>query len=110
MKRSPIRVGQTKVWPIKGYPGVSICCFMPGSMTWLAAPAGCDDRPKAIGWQKAQVYFWSRSSNSIEMPCGPRMKQMRTPGRMVVGGLVNSTPLALISAATASMSFTVSPK
>ena len=44
------------------------------------------------------------------MPCGPRMKQMRTPGRMVVGSFVNSTPLALISVATASMSFTVSPK
>ena len=56
------------------------------------------------------AYFLSRSSSSIEMPCGPRMKQMRTPGRMVVGSFVNSTPLALISAATASMSFTVRPK
>ena len=55
-------------------------------------------------------YFLSRSSSSIEMPCGPRMKQMRMPGRMVVGSFVNSTPLALISAATASMSFTVNPK
>src|SRR5712672_791972 len=26
------------------------------------------------------AYFLSRSSSSIEMPCGPRMKQMRTPG------------------------------
>jgi hypothetical protein len=57
-----------------------------------------------------QTYFLSRSSSSIEMSCGPRMKQMRTPGRMVVGSLVNSTPLALISAATASISFTLSPK
>nr|GAJ35988.1 hypothetical protein BDOA9_0152000 [Bradyrhizobium sp. DOA9] len=57
-----------------------------------------------------QVYFLSRSSSSIEMPSGPRMKQMRTPGRMVVGSRVKATPLALISAATASMSFTVKPK
>src|ERR1700678_482072 len=56
------------------------------------------------------VYFLSRSSSSIEIPCGPRMKQMRTPGRVVVGSLVNSTPLALISAATASISFTLSPR
>ncbi len=28
------------------------------------------------------------------MPCGPRMKQIRTPGRMVVGSLVNSTPVS----------------
>src|SRR5437899_1464336 len=39
-----------------------------------------------------QAYLLSRSSSSTEMPCGPRMKQMRTPGRMVVGSLVNSTP------------------
>ncbi len=26
------------------------------------------------------------------MPCGPRRKQMRTPGLIVVGSLVNSTP------------------
>ena len=50
------------------------------------------------------------TKSSIEMPCGPRIKQMRTPGRIVVGGFVNSTPFALISAATASMSFTVRPK
>src|SRR4051794_28710817 len=56
------------------------------------------------------AYFLSRSKSSTEMPCGPRMKQMRTPGRMVVGSLVNSTPFALISAATASMSLTASPK
>ena len=49
---------------------------------------------------------WLRSSSSIEMPCGPRMKQMRTPGRTVVGSLVNSQPLALSSAATASMPLT----
>lgn len=29
----PNRVGRTMVWPIRGYPGVSIRCFMPGSMT-----------------------------------------------------------------------------
>lgn len=29
----PNRVGQTMVWPIYGYMGVSIRCFMPGSMT-----------------------------------------------------------------------------
>ena len=32
------------------------------------------------------------------------------PGRTVVGSLVNSTPLALSSATTASMPVTVSPK
>src|SRR5204862_1475594 len=30
-------------------------------------------------------YLASRSSSSIEMPCGLRMKQMRTPGRIVTG-------------------------
>lgn len=44
------------------------------------------------------------------MPCGPRRKQIRTPGRMVIGSRVNSTPLALSDAATASMSRTESPK
>ena len=29
----PNRVGRTMVWPIKGYLGLSIRCFMPGSMT-----------------------------------------------------------------------------
>jgi len=29
----PNRIGRTMVWPIKGYLGVSIRCFMPGSMT-----------------------------------------------------------------------------
>jgi hypothetical protein len=29
----PNRVGRTMVWPIYGYMGVSIRCFMPGSMT-----------------------------------------------------------------------------
>jgi hypothetical protein len=29
----PNRIGRTMVWPIKGYMGVSIRCFMPGSMT-----------------------------------------------------------------------------
>jgi hypothetical protein len=29
----PNRVGRTMVWPIRGYLGVSIRCFMPGSMT-----------------------------------------------------------------------------
>ena len=29
----PNRVGRTMVWPIYGYQGVSIRCFMPGSMT-----------------------------------------------------------------------------
>ena len=56
------------------------------------------------------TYFWSRSKSSIEMPCGPRKKQMRRPGRMVRGSMVNSTPLASSSAATASMPLTVSPK
>lgn len=29
----PNRVGRTMVWPIKGYQGLTIRCFMPGSMT-----------------------------------------------------------------------------
>jgi len=29
----PNRAGRTMVWPIRGYLGVSIRCFMPGSMT-----------------------------------------------------------------------------
>jgi hypothetical protein len=29
----PNRVGRTMVWPIRGYQGLSIRCFMPGSMT-----------------------------------------------------------------------------
>jgi hypothetical protein len=29
----PNRVGRTMVWPIRGYMGITIRCFMPGSMT-----------------------------------------------------------------------------
>jgi hypothetical protein len=29
----PNRVGRTMVWPMRGYQGVTIRCFMPGSMT-----------------------------------------------------------------------------
>jgi hypothetical protein len=29
----PNRIGRTMVWPIRGYLGISIRCFMPGSMT-----------------------------------------------------------------------------
>ena len=29
----PNRVGRTMVWPIRGYSGLTIRCFMPGSMT-----------------------------------------------------------------------------
>ena len=29
----PNRVGRTMVWPIRGYQGITIRCFMPGSMT-----------------------------------------------------------------------------
>ncbi len=29
----PNRIGRTMVWPIRGYLGVSVRCFMPGSMT-----------------------------------------------------------------------------
>jgi hypothetical protein len=29
----PNRIGRTMVWPIRGYVGVTIRCFMPGSMT-----------------------------------------------------------------------------
>ena len=55
-------------------------------------------------------YFGSRSNSSIETPSGPRIKQIRTPGRTVVGSRVNSTPFFFSSAATASMPLTVRPK
>ena len=29
----PNRAGRTMVWPIRGYQGITIRCFMPGSMT-----------------------------------------------------------------------------
>jgi hypothetical protein len=29
----PNRVGRTMVWPMRGYQGLTIRCFMPGSMT-----------------------------------------------------------------------------
>jgi hypothetical protein len=29
----PNRIGRTMVWPVRGYPGLTIRCFMPGSMT-----------------------------------------------------------------------------
>ena len=29
----PNRIGRTMVWPIRGYGGLTIRCFMPGSMT-----------------------------------------------------------------------------
>jgi hypothetical protein len=29
----PNRAGRTMVWPIRGYMGITIRCFMPGSMT-----------------------------------------------------------------------------
>ena len=29
----PNRIGRTMVWPIRGYLGISVRCFMPGSMT-----------------------------------------------------------------------------
>src|SRR5262249_12360350 len=51
-----------------------------------------------------------RSSSSIDTPSGARRKATRTPGRTVVGSRVNSTPLALSSATTASMPLTHTPK
>ena len=60
-------------------------------------------RPPMGAWTSARgerqlplpqgAYFGSRSSNSIDTPSGARMKQMRTPGRIVVGSRVNSKPL-----------------
>jgi hypothetical protein len=29
----PNRIGRTMVWPLRGYLGLTIRCFMPGSMT-----------------------------------------------------------------------------
>jgi len=29
----PNQIGRTMVWPIRGYMGLTIRCFMPGSMT-----------------------------------------------------------------------------
>ena len=103
----PNRVGRTMVWPIRGYRRIDHPLLHAGKHD-IGVEHGHDAASCANCAR--QAYFLSRSSSSIEMPCGPRMKQMRTPGRIVVGSLVNSTPLALISAATASMSFTVSPK
>jgi hypothetical protein len=97
----PNRVGRTMVLPLRGYLS---------AMTTKAGRSSANPAPDRALAPFPHVYFLSRSSSSTEMPCGPRMKQMRTPGRMVVGSFVNSTPFALISAATASMSFTVSPK
>ena len=75
------------------------------------APAGgCRSRCSPAASARGEAHACLRSSNSIEMPSGPRMKHTRTPGRTVVGSRVNSTPLALRSAAMASMPLTVSPK
>ena len=52
----------------------------------------------------------SRSRISISTSCGPRTKAMRTPGRMVFGSTVNSTPLVFNSSQTASMLRTRSPR
>lgn len=41
-----------------------------------------------------------RSSNSIATFSGPRTKQMRIPGRIAVGSMVNSAPLVFNSATT----------
>jgi hypothetical protein len=41
-----------------------------------------------------------RSSNSIATFSGPRRKQMRMPGRIAVGSMVKSAPLAFNSATT----------
>ena len=41
-----------------------------------------------------------RSSNSMATFSGPRTKQMRMPGRMEVGSMVNSAPFAFNSATT----------
>ncbi len=51
-----------------------------------------------------------RSTSSIDAPSGPRRKQMRTPGRLSVGSIVNSAPLALSSATRLSRSSTRRPK
>ena len=59
---------------------------------------------------RLQTYFGSRSSSSMEMPCGPRRKQILMPGRGIVGSMVNSTPFFLRSAAMASMPETARPK
>ncbi len=56
------------------------------------------------------LYLGSRSSSSMEMPCGPRRKQILIPGRGMVGSVVNSTPFFFRSATMASMPVTARPK
>src|SRR3974390_1207004 len=66
--------------------------------------------PKLNPSAPAQVYFGSRSTSSIDMPCGPRRKQILMPGRGECGSLVNSTPFFFRSAAMESMPETARPK
>ena len=79
------------------------CPIAPGKSAGIAAMPG----PAPT---EAHLYFGSRSSSSMEMPCGPRRKQILMPGRGMVGSMVNSTPFFLISAAIASRPVTDSPK
>ena len=86
------------VWPIKGYLGVTHPLLHAGQhdVARRAEPARrAMTVRKLLSATARQVYFLSRSSSSIEMPCGPRMKQMRTPGRMVVGSLGELDALGL---------------
>src|SRR5450759_1540287 len=90
-----------------------------GRLRWLSADGRnareriAARRPPGRGrliTARVQEYFGSRSSSSIEMPCGPRRKQIFLPGRGECGSLVNSTPFFLRSAAMASMPETARPK
>src|SRR6185437_4174995 len=51
-----------------------------------------------------------RSTSSMLTFCGPRRNAIRTPGRTVVGSIVNSAPLALSSATAASIPLTARPR
>jgi hypothetical protein len=68
------------------------------------------DRTGANPGPSASRVFFVALKQFDRHALGPRKKQMRNPGRMVRGSMVNSTPLALSSAATASTPLTVRPK
>src|SRR4249919_546085 len=90
-----------------------LCCAAAGDATSIKAirppsPMIFMSSPEVLrGHAPRQEYFGSRSSSSIEMPCGPRRKQIFMPGRGECGSLVNSTPFFLRSAAIVSKAETV---
>ena len=99
---------ENRNFPYGSKPGAGGQGNPPGLLVQRKAPRA--ERRAKAQIREIHVYFGSRSSSSIEMPCGPRRKQILMPGRGTCGGLLNSTPLPLSSAAMASMPLTASPK